>query len=41
MMPVVEQDLLAIGQDYQFNLLSQSNLNFCTKYGLTYRAVVA
>ena len=36
MMPNVEQDLLAIGQDHQFNLLSQSDLNSCTKYGSTY-----
>ena len=36
MMPNVEQDLLAIGQEHQFNLLSQSDLTACTKYGSTY-----
>jgi hypothetical protein len=36
MMPNVDQDLLAIGQEHQFNLLSQSDLNSCTQYGLTY-----
>jgi hypothetical protein len=36
MMPNIEQDLLAIGQEHQFNLLSQSDLNSCTQYGTTY-----
>jgi hypothetical protein len=36
MMPNIDQDLLAIGQDHQFNLLSQSDLNSCTQYGTTY-----
>jgi hypothetical protein len=36
MMPNIEQDLLAIGQEHQFNLLSQSDLNSCTQYGTNY-----
>ena len=36
MMPDVKEDLLAIGQEHQFKLLSQSNLNSCKKYGSTY-----
>ena len=36
MMPNINEDLLAIGQDHQFNLLSQSDLNSCTQYGSTY-----
>ena len=36
MMPNINRDLLAIGQDHQFNLLSQSDLNSCTQYGATY-----
>ncbi len=36
MMPNINQDLLAIGQNHQFNLLSQSDLNSCTQYGTTY-----
>jgi hypothetical protein len=36
MMPNVDKDLLAKGQDHQFNLLSQSDLNSCTKYGSTH-----
>jgi hypothetical protein len=36
MMPTINEDLLAIGQDHQFNLLSQSDLNSCTQYGSTY-----
>ncbi len=35
-MPNIDLDLLAIGQDHQFNLLSQSDINLCTKYGSTY-----
>jgi hypothetical protein len=35
-MPNIVQDLLAIGQDHQFNFLSQSDLNSCTQYGTTY-----
>ena len=36
MMPNIGKDLLAIGQDHQFNLLGQSDLNSCTQYGSTY-----
>jgi hypothetical protein len=36
MMPNIERDLLAIGQEHQFNLLSQSDLNSCTQFGSTY-----
>jgi hypothetical protein len=36
MMPNIDQDLLAIGQYHQFNLLSQSDLNSCTQYGNRY-----
>jgi hypothetical protein len=36
MMPIIEKDLLAIGQEHQFNLLSQSDINLCTQYGSTY-----
>jgi hypothetical protein len=36
MMPNINQDLVAIGQDHQFNLLSQSDLNSCTQSGFTY-----
>ena len=36
MMPNIDQDLLAVGQDQQFKILSQSDLNSCTKYGTTF-----
>ena len=36
MMPNVNEDLLAIGHEHQFKLLSQSDLNSCTQYGPTY-----
>jgi hypothetical protein len=36
MMPNIDQDLPAIGQDHEFNLLSQSDLNSCAQYGSTY-----
>jgi hypothetical protein len=36
MMPIVEQDLLANGQDHLLDLLSQSDLNSCTKYSATF-----
>jgi hypothetical protein len=36
MLPNINEDLLAIGQDHKFNLLSQSVLNSCTQYGKTY-----
>jgi hypothetical protein len=32
MMPNADQDLLAIGQEHQYNLLCQSDLNSCTQY---------
>jgi hypothetical protein len=35
MMPNNEKDLLAIEQEHQFNLLSQSDLNSCTQYEAT------
>ena len=31
LMPNIDQDLLAIGQDHQFNLLNQSDFNSCTQ----------
>jgi hypothetical protein len=34
--PKVDQDLLAIGNDYQFKLLGQTDLATCTKLGNTY-----
>jgi hypothetical protein len=36
MIPNVDPDLQAIEQEHQFNLLSQSDLNSCTKDGPTY-----
>jgi hypothetical protein len=36
MMPNIGKDLLTIGQEDQFNLLGQSDLNLCTQYGSTY-----
>jgi hypothetical protein len=32
----MDQDLLAILQEHQFKLLSQSDLSSCKQYGLTY-----
>jgi hypothetical protein len=32
-MSCVEKDLLAVGQEYQFKLLGQSDLTSCTRYG--------
>jgi hypothetical protein len=39
MMPNIEKDLPAIGQEHQFNLLSQSDLSSCTQYRSTYICV--
>ena len=35
-MPIVCKDVLAIGQEHQFNLLSQSDMNLCAHYGSTH-----
>jgi hypothetical protein len=36
MMPNIDKDLFAIGQECQFSLLSQSDMNLCTQYGSTH-----
>jgi hypothetical protein len=37
MMPNIEQDLLAIGQEHQLNLSSKSDLNLLTQCDSTYQ----
>jgi hypothetical protein len=36
MIPHVVEVLQAVGQDHQFKLFSQSDLNYCIRYGSTY-----
>ena len=36
LMPHMEKDLLAVGADHQFKILSQSDLTSCNKYASTY-----
>ena len=36
MMPEVKQDMLAVGAEHQFQIVSQSDLNACSKLGTSY-----